>query len=581
MTKVAVRSAAHSAPFLDTLRSKALRFALLGATLLGASSALAADAAVWINKGIRDAIAQGKGEYVLPAGSFTLHTPIVIPDGTQNFSLRGQGSTVTTFRADALIGYAVLAGMQTIMWNNYPVNSMPTLAIGNVASGSTTLHVPNTKGLKVGDYLALWDEGYVQHWQNGDAQRNHEEIVRIATLTPGSTAVGLDRPVTRDYVLSPKVTSVTGKIVTGLTVQGMGFDASINGSGNRNNGLLGLGVSDNVNIADLNIQHFSTRALSMNWAENVTIDGVTIADGANAGNPGSAYGITICRSHNVTVKNCVSTDTRHGFVAHNGSTDVVFRNCQSLGDNGNFDTHGLDERRISFIDCFGSGALNLGNAAYLGGGSDFVVQNSTFGGSVLLSANVKRVRAMDSAFPGVLVQSHYGTTGLPTSGKSEDATFTNCRFDFTKSMLSEWGDFGTLKFNNCTFVTAPGVYGMIFYSHAASGNIVLQSCNLVDQITSAQYPPIRADIASPNYSLTMNDCKVYSVASAWAAVWFTQGFQGKATFNRNTYYSNSTRASFCLNDVGAAVQGGGNKCEPLKNGASLLAAAKRTGTPNP
>ncbi|GEM_PF-1770767 len=523
-----------------------LRVALAAAIGGAAASALGADDSVWINKGIRDALAQGKSEYVLPAGQFNLSSSIVIPDGTRNFTLRGRGREATTFRGNVGIGYAIVAGIQTIMWNNYGVANLTTYNADPAPEGATTLKLASVASIKVGDYLAIWDEGYVKHYSNGDAQRNHSAVIKVTALNAAAKTITIDRPLPRDFTLLPKVSLINDKIVAGLAFKDMGFDATVEGTTGRNNGIVSLGVSDKVSLSNLRVDHFATRALSMNWARDVVVDGVKILDGANAGNPGMAYGITICRSQNVLVQNCQSTDARHSYIATNGSTDVTYQDCIADGNNGNFDTHGFDERRISYIRCKGTGTLNVGNDAYLGGGSDFLVKDSSFQFSVLLYSNVSKFRAINSTFWGVQVNSRFGTKGWPTGGMPQDATFTSCAFNFTKGMYSDMGEFGSLTFDRCLFMPTPDPYALILNTTWCAGKMTFQGCTFL-MMNTGSYTPFVLNNARSDFSFTMKDCNVLTMGNAWGTLEINPNFRGTAVLSGNRLYTDRPGAQFMWN----------------------------------
>ncbi|RYZ81197.1 MAG: hypothetical protein EOP04_24445, partial [Proteobacteria bacterium] len=77
---------------------------LRGSTLLLLLASLTATAAAgdetWINQNIQTALAQGKSEYMIPQGTYILSKPIVVPEGTKNFTLRGAGASKTILKGD-------------------------------------------------------------------------------------------------------------------------------------------------------------------------------------------------------------------------------------------------------------------------------------------------------------------------------------------------------------------------------------------------------------------------------------------------------------------------------------------------
>lgn len=497
-----------------------------------------------INADIAAAVRDGKHEYVLPA-SAVLDAPITVPSGVRDFALRGAPGG-TRLRADRWIGYAIQGGIQA-NWKNYGISSLPTVDIDNVPDRATTLNLKRRLSAKPGDYLVLWDQQWVKH-KNGDAQQNRTEIVKVAKVD-GFT-VTLDRPVSREYDLEPKLTQTDAQTIAGLSVENVAFDASVEGKDVRNSGVLSLGLVADLRLTDLSTSNFGSRSISINVGRDLVLDRCVTRRGANIGNPGSGYGPTFMKCHGVIVRNCESEQTRHGFMATNGSTDVTFQDCRSLGDNGNFDTHGFDERRIKWIRCKATGTLNIGNTEYLAGGQDFTITDCDFGFSMWVSTNVKRVRATNSRFWGVAWQSQNNPNSRPSSGRAEDVRFDRCSFSFIKSAFSERGDVDGLVFDHCRFESNAEDYTTFMQLKWTTGSIAFQDCEIVINGTGPYAPIQLSQSNTDTFRLTLNNVTFRTKGNPWSAVQLAKGFRGSVTA-RSSSIATGRKGALFVDDKGA------------------------------
>ena len=500
-----------------------------------------------INAGIAAAVRAGKHEYVLPATA-TLASSIVIPTGTRGFALRGAPGG-TQLKASTGIGYAIQGGVQA-NYKNYGIANLPTASVEKVPDKATTVTLMGALRIKPGDYLTLWDHQWVAH-KNGDAQMNRTEIVR-ATKVNGRT-VTLDRPVCREYDLEPRISVTDDSTLVDLSIEGISFDASY--AGGRNSGVLSIGLVAGLKLKDLQTTNFGSRSISVNVGRDIALERCVTRRGADIGNPGSGYGPTFMKCHGVTVKDCESEQTRHGFMATNGSTDVAFVNCRSLGDNGNFDTHGFDERRISWTGCKATGTLNLGNTEYLAGGQDFTVKDCDFGFSCWVSANVKRVRVSNSRFWGVAWQSQNNPKSRPSEGRAEDVRFDGCTFSFLKSAFTEHGDVDGLVFDHCRFQSGTDSYTQLMALKWTTGSIAFRDCTFAIN-GAGPYSPIQlAQSNTDTFRLKLENCQFVTKGSPWSAVQLMKGFRGGVTVRNSSVATTRKGALFVDNQAGTKVGG--------------------------
>ncbi len=495
-----------------------------------------------VNAGLAGAIRSGASSYILPA-SVVLSAPLEIPAGTRGFLLLGAPGG-TTLKATKGIGYAISAGVQT-GWNQWPISTYPSSTVGNVASGARSATLEEGLRLKVGDYVCLWDKQWVKH-RNGDAQTNRMEPLRVAAID-GRT-VTFDRAVSREYDLEPSVSVVSDRVLVDLTVRGISFDASY--AGGRNNGILSVGLVAGLTCQDLATTDFGSRSLQVNVGRDVRLERVVTRRGAGIGNPGSGYGPTFMKVHNAAVVDCESEQTRHGFMCTNGSTDVRYANCRSLGDNGNFDTHGFDERRISWTGCKATGTLNLGNTEYLAGGQDFTVKDCDFGFSCWVSANVKRVRVSSSRFWGVAWQSQNNPKSRPSEGRAEDVRFEGCTFRFQKNAFIEKGDVDGLVFDRCSFASGTDPYTQFMTLRWTTGSVLFRDCTVAMNGTGVYTPIVLSQTNADTFSLTLEHFTMTAKAPVWSAVQLAKGFRGTLKATDSSVATKRAQALF-VDDQGA------------------------------
>jgi hypothetical protein len=504
------------------------------------------DDSVWINQGISAALAQGASSYTLPAGTYNIQNPIVIPAGAQNFSLVGAGSskTILTTPSGALSQQVIQVGVNPVLSDNWWITGSNNVPINSVVTGQSSIKlVTPSASFKTGYYI-LWDAYKVMCAKGPNDSMNHAEVVKVTAYNPTTGVATIDVPAGREYTQSPMLAPYQGAVCTNITVSGIGFNGYT--SNGYTEGLLMVGISDHVAVNDLNVINFNSDAIMTNTARYVTISNSNVST-TDDGDAGSGYGFAIYRSRFVTVQNCTANQCRHGFIIHSGSMDVTL--SQDTTYNG-IDTHGYDERRICIFECTGDGG-DIGNDAWLAGANGVLIQNCNFNSTFGFHANVRNVRVVNTTLAGVGMYSvDPGTTptvGVPAGGMADAIMFVHCNIvggGFT--LFSEEGAtrMGAITFSQCNFENTGTDWGTDIDLAAIPGNLNLLSCTL--KVDSADHVVQLTDPA--NLVFVMRQCQL--IGQGNLGVWVSSAFGGRAQFVGNNYTSLAgSSASFLCDDT--------------------------------
>jgi hypothetical protein len=523
---------------------KTSRCAFLAATtLFVVASASAVDDSVWINQEIKSAILTGQTEYRLPAGTYTIENPIVIPDGTSNFTLRGAGMDETTIKTpNKKLNYAIGVGVITMCHNNWGLTNRQNSLVANTKTGSRTLQLLANQTPPQPGYYVLWDQNVVLRISGDNGSMNHAEVVKVQGYDAVSRTVTLDCPVGREYNVNPRLADLRSGICTNVAVTDLGFDGTAPSS-TFTTSFVSAGISDGLVLGRLKVTNYVTNAISTNLARNVLIEG-TVVDGATAGGPGGGYGVAIYRSRFVTIKNCTDYNARHSFIMHSGSMDVLVDGC-STGPGG-FDLHGYDERRIVFQNCTGNG-INVGNDAYLAGARDVWVKNCNFtAGEIGLHQNVRNIYFLNTTAP--LVSLYYTAAGstkaTPSGGFADSILFQGCTIQGTagNGLLMTPDKFGALTFIGCTFDYKRTDWGMPIKLVKGEGTINMVNCTVINRAPG--YSALTMQNANSRFLMTIRGCNFSSPAGCLSAIYVSSAFAGKVTMSSNTYSTKTANATF-------------------------------------
>jgi len=414
-----------------------------------------------------------------------------------------------------------------------------------VADKATTVTLNGTLNVKAGDALALMDKQWVTHTGGSDSQCNRCELTRVAKVE--GLTVTLDRPTCREYDLEPSVSVVSDVTTSNLTVSGISFDATY--PGGRNSGIFAGGVIDGLKLTDLSITNFGSRTVQVNVARDLRVERVNSSHGADIGNPGSGYGPTWMRCRDGLILDSSSSDTRHGFMGTNGSCRITYIGCSVL--DGNFDTHGFDERDFTYIRCRAN-TVNVGNTAYLGG----ALRTNLFDcdlGTLLVSANTDGTTVLKSRLSNVAWQSvPPDPKARPSSGRATNVLVKDCDIFFTKSLIGELGDVDGLTFEDCRITSGPDPYTQVMALKWTTGRITFRRTTFALKNAGVYTPFVLSQTNADTFKLILEDVSGTSVGNPWSFVQLAKGFRGSVEAKNATFQTGRAGAAFIDNQ--GAVQ---------------------------
>jgi hypothetical protein len=315
---------------------------------------------------LTDALAKRRlGVTIQIPDGYVFTRPLVIPPGTRGFSLAIKGRLVKASDNFA----AIEVGDTRHHWQ-FPFQALPV-----ALEGQATLPLPD-------GWWFIYDDAQVVHATVPSSRVSYRcELVKV-------TSGALDQPLGRTYDLSVKAArvdvcervSVSGLQTTGMALQiAYGVDCRVRDSG----------VSSFGGFAFRSVR--SRRTVF----ENVRVQGAT------ALGPGAGYGINVMWDRGTVIQGSYADTSRHGFIFHSGSMDCTVEDSEGNSLVGaDFDTHGMDERRITFRRVRGQSAIGIGNAAWHLGGTGHLIEDCDvtglyFGPGVEATVRRTKVRARD------------------------------------------------------------------------------------------------------------------------------------------------------------------------------------------
>ncbi len=534
---------------MNTLTKTAALLTCLSGTFLSSSGKAAAqtrDDSTWINSAIAAAIANHASEYDLPAGTYVLNNPIVIPPGTRNFALKGAGSTQTILTAPyQAMNQAIMVGYMVQTHNNWGLTNRTNYSLNSIKQGDSTVSLVSPSRIYAGHYYCIWDSH--TEWANNanvTCVMNHAEIVNPTAVNANGT-ITLDQPASREYDQTAQLADVDAYLCKNITVSGFGFDASIPGSTNASNSLVAVSLTDGAQISDVTVTNYLTDALNMVNSRNITIDRASISNAIATG-PGQGYGVMLSRCRFVTVTNLTANNMRHGIICHAGTTDVSAANCSCIG--CSLDAHGMDERRLSFTNCSGDNTCQFGNQAWPEGDRDITLNQCNFAGGFNACAYANNIQATSSTFGPLVLWSDLAGVTTPAPNQYPDRlSFTGCTFVGPNNLIAEATQMGTANFTNCAFNATRTSWGNVFQFKTMSGTLNFSGCSF--SCASARNSDIALEFSSPNgLNLSLTNCSVTSAAAVPYAMELYSTYYGQASLKgTNTFHSTASKTSFLLN----------------------------------
>jgi hypothetical protein len=495
------------------------------------------DASVWINQGIRDAIARGQSEYVIPAGVYDVRDNIVLPPGTRNFTLRGAGSQATVFTTRSRVMDQIIEiGTQTPIHNNWGISNRPTQNVRPVTSGSVFVTLQNSANIEPGWY-ALWDDyAVVASKPPHERQMNRLELVEVISYDANRRRARLRQGVGRDYRVNPKLSDMRNALTHNITVRGFGMVGSVNESTQASDGIVQAGLTVGLRLDDLRVRTFGHRAILLNAVRDALVTNTDVADAVDR-SIGRGYGLTMHRCRFVTVTDSIATNTRHAFVGHAGTMDVHWERLQARGPDNNLDTHGFDERRFTIVNSFGEGGVLIGNPNWLGGARDIVIRNCTFLDYVVVNPNVRGVRVINSVVGRLMYNSARGNTGTPNMGYADSITFQDTTFRYPSDMIYEAPEGGSFTFTRCRFEQTRQTWGSVARLNETNARFTFNNSLFVSRSTRSQDVPIIVSTPQRSFRLTIRDSRLKTSAAAVNAVRANELVTGTISIRGNRFAS--------------------------------------------
>ncbi len=456
-----------------------------------------------LQRQLNEAIARGE-PFRIPAGTFRLSKPLRVPGGVSNLQIIGAGPDRTILKPSANMNYAIEIGGEIVGHNLWPLaQKSGAIRLGPLAESAKEISAKASPG-----YYLLWDQNRVIHQKTKSTSiMNRAEIVRVTGSADGRLTI--DRPLGREYTMSPSMVPIDQEIGLNLKIEGVGYD----GSAVQSQGFLQIRLVRGVEIRNCEARGFRQGGFLIALCEDVKIENC-FAGEATDGGWGNGYGFYISRSKNVSVVDCKAKKCRHGFIAHGGSRHVRFERC--VGEAAGFDTHGMGEGFIHFIDCRTvSCGIAIGNDAWQEGTEHVTVVRMKTDGGIQMHPNVKDVRVTDSTFKGV------NFFNMNRIGPSH-LVFTRCRIEGPKHLINNArGVFArAVRFEECSFKTETN-WGRVIEVKSGEGDLSFNNCTFETQDTRA---PFRL-ISSSGLDLRVLNCK--TIGRAEALILVEKGYQGK------------------------------------------------------
>ncbi len=527
-------------------------FAVLACACSATSTAIASsgtDDSAWINSGITAALQNGLKEYDLPAGTYVLQNPILIPAGTSNFTLKGAGSGLTILTTPVVaLSALVQVGSVLVLHNDWGLTNLTNYAVNAVNSGSSVINVPPGTNIVVGHYYVLWDSH--MEWANNSNVTdvmNHAEITKVTKYNSSSGTVTLDQPTSRSYDSTAQLADANANMCTNINVSGFGMNGTVVGTTNASSSLLLVGLVDKFTTNDMYVTTYLTGALDFVNTRNLTITNASV-NNAIATGPGQGYGVTLQRCRFVTVKNCTATNGRHGIICHAGTTDATISSCTCK--NCSCDMHGMDERRITWSYDYCDGTIQVGNQSWPEGDQAVTITGGEYDGGLNLCAYANSVSASGTKFgPLNLWSDLAGVTNPAWNQYADKISVSNCSFVGPHDLIQECPQLGTMTLTNCTFESTQTSWGnTISIKSLNAKSLTFSGCTIMNDCTNVGYDPVVISTPATGCAIYMKNSTLTDAGGSNYGMQLKSTFVGTGSFTSNTFISDGGNpTAFLLN----------------------------------
>jgi hypothetical protein len=503
-----------------------------------AAAAKAQDDSTWINAGISQAIAAGLHSYTIPAGTFNLDNPIVIPPGTRNFALRGTGMGQTIIKSRWTRTKFIDVGEQIIPHNNWGLTNKTNFTLVAVPQGARVIQLaPGQGALPPGDYV-LWDSHAIRNRYGDGDTYNRAEIVRVLMYSVTSRCAVLESPVGRAFTVQPKLADYRSALCENLTFSDMTIDG-LSESGEGSQSLVSLNSIRGLLVENLRLVNYSNGAMYINVCRNSEVRNVVV-DPATQGGVGSGYGLTVTRSRFTWIHD-TAFNWSQALKLHTGAMDSLIEDCVTTDGGNAIDSHGFDELRVTVRRCTGNGGITLGNEAWAAGGSGHVVQDCDlqflFIGPNVDHLLVQRSRFVDPLSLSDLDPSQCNANANPRGGIPGDLRFEYCEFAGSQNVVNDfvWYNVRRATFIGCRFSTRNPDWGSVIKLNGSTGILQFIGCEFNP---AANREAIEIATGADNYlTLVMQNCTIRSSVGLDVGVWLKPTFIGRVTMVNNTLIS--------------------------------------------
>lgn len=439
-----------------------------------------------------DRLSSSKGSrlsrIILNPGTYRVSSTISVRPGSRNIWLQGFSPVTTKIVDISPNGLNPMFELGFNIQSNSNYNVLPetglipyTLGYGAKA-GTRVIRVrSHIQAFQPGEWVFLWDRHkYVVSGDfddpNATSLMNHAEMAQVIGYTRGF--IVLAQPVVRDYEESLVISRIHSLVNDKLLVSGVTLDGNFK-PGAIN--LLRLGLNVNTTINDVQLINYQSGAVSVQDSLYTTISNAYTSP--HGSGTGAGYGFVAARGSRFTVMSNIRGPDTHpdpwwGFsiiMAHGGGSDLHAYSIYSA--RGKLDTHGMDERNITFED-FAVADLHFGNHMHLGGGSSLRARNGVLSSWIWVQANTtSEIDGVNAA--GVVINGATRPYGAPNSGYAT-ASFTNCSFsaDVTGGVVRGIDPYkvrmDAVSFTNCSF-TNNALYGGITALRNVEGALLFRN----------------------------------------------------------------------------------------------------------
>lgn len=506
------------------------------------------DDSVWINQEIQNAIAQNRTSYTLPAGTYDLQNPIVIPPGTSNFSLYGGGSSRTVLRSSTGLDHAIVVGDFEVPYFQYKDYSY--FSVPDIPSGVRSVRLASVNGLTPG-YYVLNDDYAIRHKYSGEYSRTRAELVRVLYVNTGTRTVVFDVSTGREYTENARLSALRTAATENIRVQGMSFDGNGDNGATSDGGLRARHVSG-LTLVDFAVRNYAGHAIQIETCRNVVSSACGVYD-ATAIGPGQGYGVDLSSCRYVTVSDLMARNTRHAVQLDHGTSDVLIQRVvatSTLGWNGGIDMHGQDNRRITVRNCYAPN-VNIAHEEWLGGASDISVEGGRID-FLLVGPNTVGLRVLNPNSKWIrFTQWDRQGNPLPASSKIDHVTVQGGLFSYGGVHIDGNNfDVTSLSFVNTTFITMSPDRASVKLD-SANGSLSFISCRFQTGSTETPIQVSTGTNSAKRLMLTMEKCRVISTQGLQYGAILTSPFRGRISFRDNIMTSTRSGARF-LNNAASA-----------------------------